>query len=48
MKECPTCHQISLARARMGGWACTNEGCADYQVVKNLDPDDNGEGEGAG
>jgi hypothetical protein len=24
----------------MGGWACTNEECDDYQTVKNFDLDD--------
>jgi hypothetical protein len=34
---------MTLERAAMGGWACTNEACPDYEEVKNLDADDEDE-----
>jgi ribosomal protein L37AE/L43A len=45
VKQCPVCKQQTLERHRMGpeqgdGWACTNSKCPDYQVLKNLDLDD--------
>lgn len=49
MKKCPTCHEIALDPARMGGWACTNNDCPDFEVVKNLGIDEEeGEGESEG